>query len=767
MEPISKPEPGNITCEESRFETEDHAADAYSNVISRRTAYDILRNDAATYWKQLPPQFQVDKELVLYVLKNSPNLPPKSDFERKFPQSLRFDRDYVLEFAERPDFRTLYEERRLFVPEHLKGDKDVMLAYCRKIPRSLQDCTEELTDDRDVVQAAVRLAGLELQYASMRLREDEEIVRLACQNHGCALEHCRPGGSTRMKLTSDRDFMFSVVLRSQEGGRMLQYAPESLRRDRELLLEAIAHGMQFRFCPIELQNSPDFLIAAVSRKSNLYLDFHRRDIQKIVEVAIAAVVAPDSTHAVHERAFAVCPEIRACRDVALAIATRGEKSFVREFLTGVISENEQNHSSTATNHNIHVPNAPDYLSDKEIMCQAIQRDSNMYSYCHRSLLNDKDILIAAMTAVTACDILRNVSAPLLVHCPEIAIKAIEVSNRIGLRSICHIVPDELWQNNRDVAIAWIRRGCRLIPQLDRLILSDRELALEVATHCWHEFGKVGVEFRSDVQFMTEAVDRCGCVLRFASPDIRNSMPLMVRAVANHAYALTLTSRNTISTQTLHSSEKDRLLLYINEKLALHEVFVVQFLRGIAITSPHVHPFNRSHLPMLDRGVETGQAFKKLIADFLGVPVGDDLKLIRNASVHLTNPPPLQLPPREDTDTRAHLNLDNIPGHHGIAQAPGADARHDHRRHMFIQRRRLRSLMLFHRRGGGEGNDRNNPENREQPRIQPENAIIDAHQQRLLFEERRMLIEDGFVEEEMVLEGLDDVDDDWDEFLFEG
>jgi Domain of unknown function (DUF4116) len=423
-------------------------------------------------------------------------LPPKSDFERKFLQSLRYDRDYVLAFAERPDFRTLYEKRLLFVPDHRKGDKDVILAYCRKIPRSLQDCTDELSDDRDVVQAAVRLSGRELQYASMRLRDDEDIVRLACQNHGCALEHCRPGGSTRVKLTSDHEFMLSIVLRSQEGGRMLQYAPESIRRDRELLLEAIAHGLQYRFFPIELQNSAEFLIAAVSRKSQLYLDFQRLEIQKRVDVATAAVVAADSNSKVHERALKLCPEIRANREVALAIVTRGKESFLREFLTGLTTENDQNDSSIAPSQLAIDPPSRDYLSDKEIMCQTIRRYSNMYKYCHSSLLNDPDILVAAMTPITACDILVGVSKPFLVNFPQIAIKAIEVS--VDLHSLWKIVPDELWQNNRDIAVAWIRRGCRLIPQLDRLLLSDHELALEVAEHCWQEFGKVGAELRTDI-----------------------------------------------------------------------------------------------------------------------------------------------------------------------------------------------------------------------------------------------------------------------------
>jgi hypothetical protein len=49
------------------FHIEDPIGDTFSTVISRRTTYDILRNDAATSWKQLPPHLQVDKELVLHV----------------------------------------------------------------------------------------------------------------------------------------------------------------------------------------------------------------------------------------------------------------------------------------------------------------------------------------------------------------------------------------------------------------------------------------------------------------------------------------------------------------------------------------------------------------------------------------------------------------------------------------------------------------------------------------------------------------------------
>lgn len=109
---------------------------------ARYAALERVGRDAKQYWGSLREEWKTDKEFILKALKNSSNLPPKSEFERLFPQSLRFDRDIVLAFTRREDFTELFEERHLFCPGILTGDKEVMLAYCRQIPRSLQECSE-------------------------------------------------------------------------------------------------------------------------------------------------------------------------------------------------------------------------------------------------------------------------------------------------------------------------------------------------------------------------------------------------------------------------------------------------------------------------------------------------------------------------------------------------------------------------------------------------------------------------------------------------
>lgn len=571
---------------------------------NRSTLLSGCRLDAAKSWSSLRSEYKTSKDFILAAL-SSPTLPSKSEFERSFPQSLRFDRDVVLAFCARSDFAELYYDRHLYVPNCLTGDKEVMLAYCRKIPRSLQECTEELTDDAAVVRAAIELDGLELQYASMRLQEEKAIVMAACEKDGRALEFCPPG-PVRDELTQDRTFMLSVLRR--RGGPMLRLAAEPLKRDRELLLEAVTHGMRFRFCPFEFQSNLEFLMAALNRKSNIYLELNKT-VQRRQEVALAAICSKDSTPVVHQKALDLVPALCENREVAMALAVRGELEFFKEFL-----KSEEGAKSRFT-------------GDKGIMLNALKRDPKLFSLCEPRLHQDVDILTAAMDKKTAVDVLKQVSHDQQRANPEISCRAIQVAPLRSLRVVRSHIPDELWSDNRQVAVEWIRRGCRVLGPFEALLEIDSDFCLEIAEHSWPEFSKISDSFKSNREFMERAVDLNGRVLRFASLEFREDFDLCVRAVASYS-----------GVQPPNIGiERSDLEKQIESKLELQHIFLNDFLCGIAISRPQLAPAKRSQLTLLDRGVETSQAFKHLIADFLGVPVGAELKRMRKAHANLKNP----------------------------------------------------------------------------------------------------------------------------------
>ena len=278
-------------------------------------------------------------------------LPSKSDFERRFPRSLKFDTDVLLAWTKRPDFPRRFRDRHLFLPPCQNRNRQICLEYCRTIPRSLQDCHVDLCDDRELVEAAVEhCGGLELQYATQRLQcHDEELVRKACVSNGKALLFCPIYSDAFCNIINDREFMLNVVLggtgtgtrtgigtrcdntivdsvmdrestrtrtssislsrsrstppSSSPSGPMWKLLPPLAKRtDRELALAALRNGLSLRDVPQYFINA-EFLQRALANKSvPLYLELSHH-WQSHPRLALEAILAEDSTPRVHARAF--------------------------------------------------------------------------------------------------------------------------------------------------------------------------------------------------------------------------------------------------------------------------------------------------------------------------------------------------------------------------------------------------------------------------------------------------------------------------------
>lgn len=637
---------------------EDVAMDVEREVQERRMHLEGLERDTPRVWRDLRTDYKVDKEFILKALQ-SPRLPSKSEFERQFPQALRFDRDVVLAFCARPDFKEIYYDRHLFVPDCLTNDKEVMLAYCRQIPRSLQECSPELCDNREVVEAAISLDGLELQYASVRLQEDPDIVVMACESNGQALELC-PRGPVRDSLTSDRLFMLKVL--RKHGGPMLRLVAEPLRNDRELLLEALKHGMRYRWCPFEFQKDKSFVQEALAQRASLYLEMNRTT-QIEEDLARAAIVSDSSTPVVHDRALTHHPALTGYRDVALALARRGGTAKLLDYLiNGTVS----------------------FRFDREIMLTAVERNPKLFTRISPGLQHDTDIVLAAIQHDTSLTVINIVGGAFQQAHPEVTVKAIMAANLSSLRLMQSSVPNPLW-TNFDVAVAWMQRLHR-VPVGSNSLLTHRDFCLAVAQYAHRQFPSVSENLRSDYDFMREAVEINGLVLRHAGVTLRRDLELVVRAVASNRNALCPAIPFTFT----------QVMEHVKGKLDLHRTFLTDFLRGIAVSTPHIPPARRSQLPLLDRGVETSQAFKQLIAEFLGVPVGTELALLRRAMNKLQSPVSADEPAGAEEEADVFVDVLEDP-------EPALPA--------VVRRMRQRRLWHFqNRRAALEGNNNNDDNN---------------------------------------------------------
>jgi len=293
----------------------------------------------------------------------------------------------------------------------------------------------------------------------------------------------------------------------------------------------------------------------------------------------------------------------------------------------------------------------------EVMKIAVERDPAFFSCASARLQALPELILASITPKSAWNTIKTVPQSLQRQHPEITIKAIALCEARNLRYLPTNIPDEMWQNHRDVCIAWIRRGGRVLDSFERTLKSDPQMALEVAKHNWCDFYKVGERLLNDRDFMMQALDLDGRVLRFASATLRQDFDVVVVAVANHykncggedggstSSSSSSSTSSAASSRLIPSVEQsfaslvnlDPIKREVRRLLDLHETFVKEFLRGIAISSPHLAPALRSQLSMLDRGVETSEAFKRLIAEYLGVPVGPKLTLLRKAQANLQRP----------------------------------------------------------------------------------------------------------------------------------
>lgn len=224
-------------------------------------------------------------------------------------------------------------------------------------------------------------------------------------------------------------------------------------------------------------------------------------------------------------------------------------------------------------------------------------------------------------------------------------------------------------------VAWIRRKGNILQCFHPGITTDETLALEVAKHTWTQLHKVGEAFLTDKQFVMKALELDGRCIKHVPAELITEFDVLTVAAANYytrydyeiaaAAAVKKKKRAQDDSSSTDSSTDEMLTIAsmgrafpfldiyqlkakIIRKLELHDTFVLEFLRGIAIDSssspsprrgPRGPPALRSQLTMLDRGVETSEAFKRLIAEYLAVPLGKELTSLRSALVNIKRPAP--------------------------------------------------------------------------------------------------------------------------------
>ena len=172
---------------------------------------------------------------------------------------------------------TLYGHALEYASEELRGDKEVLMAAENQTTYALKNAAfkkatqhflddEVIINDRDIILAAVKNFGDALRYASKELRKDREIVLEAVS---------KPHSGDNLAyadevLRGDRELVLIAVI---NGGSALQYASDDLKRDREVVLNAVTNnGSALQYASEDLRKDREVVLAAV-QKDGLAFEF--------------------------------------------------------------------------------------------------------------------------------------------------------------------------------------------------------------------------------------------------------------------------------------------------------------------------------------------------------------------------------------------------------------------------------------------------------------------------------------------------------------
>jgi Domain of unknown function (DUF4116) len=277
---------------------------------------------------------------------------------------------------------------------------------------------------------------------------------------------------------------------------------------------------------------------------------------------------------------------------------------------------------------------PFVYRNKDVMVEACRNNHSMLEALEDSpLAVDRDILMAAIAKSPLALMAMKDTAQLL-H-PDLVADAIRQLERTELWSVFHQIDEDIWIH-RDVALAWVQNGGEYLEdEFEEEYEEDREIFLAIAEHTPQDFWHASVELCSDKDYMMQVVQLNPSLLREASSILLSDFDLNLLAFGTGPDLPGIYDAN-------NPDDFDFLMSFatkVREQLLLHRSFFI-FLLGMECTddddgTAFAASSTKNVSTRLSQDAETSMALKKTIASFLAVPRGEDLRLMRCASLHLS------------------------------------------------------------------------------------------------------------------------------------
>jgi hypothetical protein len=483
----------------------------------------------------------------------------------------------------------------------ITGNSSIFLNYC----------STALKDDKDVMMRFIEDdSWWMLEYCSERLRACDEVVNAAVSQSSKALRYSlrETDVSSFTVLTNDKD---KVVEYLDEGGS-LHGLPNDMKTEPEVILKAIRKGyIGFDDIPVCFHEQKAYILAAVDAdpEANIYsrLPNHLQNDQEL------CIEMMKLGYAGAKDMFDNIPELYRSRDAILAAIP-----IDFEELDQVVAR------------------CP-FHDDNEVMLEACLRDSLCLELLSDRLISDNDFMRDLILKSSCC-------APLLHTSDDFHIQNIDVVAKVIKRCDLHEsilllddgqLADDVW-NNRLVVLEAIKKGWKVLDKVEpgSPLLEDAELVRLAIKECGpSELRYASLTLRNDHDFIHSVANISGQALYHAPDWALQDDDILTTAIANDPCTI-LACFDGLGVDEDFETVVE-LASRVRARLELHDTFVRVFLCGIAIVTAHQSPATRCYLPRLDKGFETTITFKKSIAEYLGVPMKEEIHRLRVASTNLS------------------------------------------------------------------------------------------------------------------------------------
>jgi len=507
----------------------------------------------------------------------------------------------------------------------LEDEREVALAvleWLRKTKPTEEDSQEDLyflqysspalQDDKDFMLQFVESDWRVLEFCSARLRNCKEVLSVATSQDPRALK-CALRSNDGALLMKDQ----CIVLEYLKNGGCLDDVPSEMKSDTQLLQVALKENIiRFKDLPEKMQSERTFILAAAEADNpDDFYPLLSEHLQTDEELCLGILKRGYSSLS---SIFNKVPSLYSSRDAVMAATNKNVNTFPRG-LSEIIGQ------------------CP-FRDDQELMLAACERHFDCLGHASDRLLSDRDFILTCLSWSIDSECLLYTSEEFQLNNIDIVAKAIECMKvDLSYRSADTLVStvrlsDNVWCH-RSVMMAAIKKGWSVLERLDSEspLRDDAELVRLAVKNSPSQLQYASANLRGDRDFILSLVSIDCRMLRHAEQWLWNDEGILVAATANSAEVIVdffgSGSNDDFEHVVAFASR-------VRSRLELFDTFVRELLRGISIVAPDQAPASRCHLQLLDRGTETTVVFKKLIAGYLGVPIGAELHRLRNASANL-------------------------------------------------------------------------------------------------------------------------------------